>query len=70
MLSKLAYAVVGLAIVALSFSATLFALNQWTGGPNDEPLFTASILTSETVRASDVADLPKLSAFDWFTVRG
>jgi hypothetical protein len=70
MLSKLAYAVVGLAIVALSFSATLFALNQWTGGTDDEPLFTASILTSETVRASDVADLPKLSAFDWFTVRG
>lgn len=70
MLSKLAYAVVGLAIVALSFSATLFALSRWTGGNNDEPLFTASILALETVRATKVDDLPKLAAFDWFTVRG
>jgi hypothetical protein len=70
MLSKLAYGVVGLVIVALSFSATLFALNQWAGGAGDEPLYTASIPAPETVRASDVADLPKLSAFDWFTVRG
>jgi hypothetical protein len=71
MLSKLAYAVVGLAIVALSFSATLFALNQWTGGAAaDEPLYTASIPTPDAIRDTTVADLPKLSAFDWYTVRG
>jgi hypothetical protein len=71
MLSKLAQAVVGLAIVALSFSATLFALNQWAGTPSNEPLFTGSILTaSDSVPDTAITDLPKTSAFDWYTVRG
>jgi hypothetical protein len=71
MLSKLAYAVVGLAIVALSFSATLFALNRWTGGANNEPpLYTASIPTNAAVRDTTIADLPKPTGFDWYVVRG
>jgi hypothetical protein len=71
MLSKIAQAVVGLAIVALSFSATLFALNQWAGTPSNEPLFTGSILTaSDGMSDSAITDLPKTSAFDWYTVRG
>jgi hypothetical protein len=43
MLPKSAYAIVGIAVVALSFSATLFTLNLWSGYPLTEPLFTASI---------------------------
>ncbi len=71
MLSKLAYAVVGLAIVALSFSATLFALNQWSGDPDSAPLFTSSILTaSASAPDTALADLPKPAAFGWYVVRG
>ena len=43
MLSRLAYAIVGCAVVAASFSGTLFALNWWSGNLNYDPLFTASI---------------------------
>lgn len=43
MLSKSAYAVVGICVVTLSFSATLFALNLWSGYPLTDPPFTASI---------------------------
>jgi hypothetical protein len=71
MLSKLAQAVAGLAIMALSFGATLYALNQWTGTPGSEPLFTGSILTaSDGVPDTAITDLPKTSAFDWHTARG
>jgi hypothetical protein len=71
MLSKLAYGIMGLAIVALSFSATLFALNRLSGSPSDASLFTGSILTaSDNVRDTALADLPKSSAFEWFVVRG
>jgi hypothetical protein len=43
MLSKLAYAIFGIVIVALSFSATLFTLNLWSGYPLSDPISTASI---------------------------
>jgi hypothetical protein len=43
MLSRLAYGIVGLVVVALSFSATLFALNLWSGYPLSDPISTASI---------------------------
>jgi hypothetical protein len=43
MLSRLAYGIVGLVVVALSFSATLFTLNLWSGYPLSDPTSTASI---------------------------
>lgn len=43
MLSRLAYGIVGLVVVALSFSATLFALNTWSGTSDFDVPFTASI---------------------------
>jgi hypothetical protein len=43
MLSRLAYGIVGLVVVALSFSATLFALNTWSGNSDFDVPFTASI---------------------------
>jgi hypothetical protein len=43
MLSKIASAIGALFIVALSFSATLYALDRWAGGPDADPIFTASI---------------------------
>jgi hypothetical protein len=43
MLSRLAYGIVGIVVVALSFSATLFALNKWSNNSGSDPLFTASI---------------------------
>jgi hypothetical protein len=73
MLSKLVYAIVGLAIVALSFSGTLFVLNQWSGDRDSEPLYTASIrsaLPGPATPQTTVADLPKPTGFDWYTVRG
>jgi hypothetical protein len=71
MLSKLAHAIVGLAIVAVSFSATLFALDRWSDDPSAELLFTGSILRSSgSTQDGTLADLPKTSAFDWFVVRG
>lgn len=71
MLSKLAYTVAGLAVVAVSFSATLFALDRWSGDPNAEPLFTGSIpIASDSAQETALADLPKLSTFEWYAVRG
>jgi hypothetical protein len=71
MLSKLAYSIVGLAIVALSFSATLFALNRWSSGPSSQPLFTSSIsAASGNLPDTSLEELPKLAAFNWFIVRG
>src|SRR5580704_17019535 len=43
MLSRLAYGIVGLVVVALSFSATLLALNTWSGNSDFDVPFTASI---------------------------
>jgi hypothetical protein len=43
MLSRLAYGIVGIVVVALSFSATLFALNKWFNNSNSDLLFTATI---------------------------
>jgi hypothetical protein len=43
MLSRLAYGIVGIVVVALSFSATLFALNKWSTNSGSDLLFTASI---------------------------
>jgi hypothetical protein len=81
MLSKLAYAVVGLAIVALSFSATLFVLNQWSNESASEPLYTSSIRSvvstpaavSATAQSTDETPLnalPRLqgSGFSWIGV--
>src|ERR1700691_2519124 len=43
MLSRLAYGIVGIVVVALSFSATLFTLNKLSNNSVSDPLFTASI---------------------------
>src|SRR5258707_9049799 len=43
MLSRLAYGIVGIVVVALSFSATLFTLDLWSGYPLSDPISTASI---------------------------
>jgi hypothetical protein len=43
MLSRLAYAIVGIFVVVLSFSATLQALNWWSVNSVSGPLFTGSI---------------------------
>ncbi len=51
MLSRLAYGIVGIVIVALSFSATLFALNSWFNNSGD-PLFTASIPSARPAPAT------------------
>jgi hypothetical protein len=55
MLSRLAYAIVGSAVVAVSFSGTLFALNWWSGNLSYEPLFTASIPSLPTSRPKEPA---------------
>ena len=78
MLSKPASAILALAIVALSFSVTLFALNSWSGDPGSDPLFTSSIRSAlstsfapaDSLPASALADLPKPRGFDWYVVRG
>ena len=49
MLSRLAYGIVGIAVVALSFSATLFALNKWFSNSDSDLLFTASIPSARPV---------------------
>ena len=43
MLSRLAYGIVEIVVVALSFTATLFALNAWSNNSGSDQLFTASI---------------------------
>ena len=73
MLSKPASAIVGIAIVALSFTVTLLALDSWSGYRGSEPLFTSSIRAAVApVGAPDtaLAELPKPTGFDWYTVRG
>ena len=55
MLSRLAYAIVGSAVVAASFSGTLFALNWWSGNLSYNPLFAASIASLPTARPREPA---------------
>src|ERR1700741_5118269 len=55
MLSRLAYAIVGSVVVAVSFSGTLFALNWWSGNLSYDPLFTASIPSLATARPQEPA---------------
>jgi hypothetical protein len=77
MLSRLAYGIVGLVVVALSFSATLLALNTWSGNSDFDVPFTASIRpavpasspaaapaspSSVAVRETPVEALPKVQA--------
>jgi hypothetical protein len=50
MLSRLAYAIVGSAVIAASFSTTLFALNWWSGNLSYDPLFIASISSAPSAR--------------------
>jgi len=52
MLSRLAYGIVGIAVVALSFSATLFTLNLWSGYPLSDPTSTASIPAAPAAAAA------------------
>src|SRR5580704_6110307 len=80
MLSRLAYGIVGLVVVALSFSATLFTLNLWSGYPLSDPISTASIVTAapppaslatpDAAQTTSVAALPKVegSGFQWVDV--
>jgi len=60
MLSRLAYGIVGIAVVALSFSATLFTLNLWSGYPLSDPISTASIPAAPAAApaAAAAADAP------------
>jgi hypothetical protein len=55
MLSRLVYPIVGSAVVAASFSGTLFALNWWSGNLSYDPLFTASIPSLLTARPQEPA---------------
>ncbi len=71
MLAKLVYGIAGLAIVTGSFSATLFALQRWSGDPGADPIFTGSILTSsDDAKPTTLAELPKPTEFNWYAVRG
>lgn len=80
MQSKTAYVIVGIFIVALSFGATLFALNLWSGNPTTLVTFelfspTASSVPSSTAVVTHdtaLAELPNPggSGFTWYTVRG
>ena len=47
--------VVGIVVVAASFSGTLFALNWWSGNLSYDPLFTASIPSFPTARPQEPA---------------
>jgi hypothetical protein len=60
MLSRLAYGIVGIVVVALSFSATLFTLNLWSGYPLSDPISTASIPAAPAAApaAAAAADAP------------
>src|SRR5580700_7875239 len=55
MLSRLAYGIVGIVVVALSFSATLFTLNLWSGYPLSDPISTASIPAAAPTAAAATA---------------
>jgi hypothetical protein len=55
MLSRLSYGIVGIIVVALSFSATLFTLNQWSGYPFSDPITTASIPAASAAAPAVVA---------------
>jgi hypothetical protein len=80
MQSKAAYVIVGILVVALSFGATLFALNLWSGNPtmtgtSETTGPTASSVPSSapaTTRDTTLAELPKpgTSGFIWYSVRG
>jgi hypothetical protein len=80
MQSKAAYVIVGLVVVALSFGATLFALNLWSGNPtmpgtSESSAATASSAPSSRTAATmdtTLAELPKpgASGFIWYSVRG
>jgi hypothetical protein len=52
MLTKLAYAIVGIVVVSLSFSATLFTLNLWSSYPPSDPISTGSIPAAPAARAA------------------
>lgn len=76
MLSRLAYGIIGLVVVALSFSATLFTLNLWSGFPVSDPTSTASIPAAAPAAAADAPGatsetqfnaLPKIESagFQW-----
>ena len=55
MLSRLSYGIVGIIVVALSFSATLFTLNLWSGYPFSDPITTASIPAAPAAAPAVVA---------------
>lgn len=61
MLSRLAYAILGIVVVALSFSATLFALNLWSGHQIAEEL-AQEITTASIPSASPAAPAPEAGA--------
>ena len=72
MQSRLAYGITGIVVVALSFSATLFTLNLWSGYPLSDPISTASIppappATPEAVQETTLNALPKMESkyFRW-----
>jgi hypothetical protein len=58
MLSKLAYGIVGLVVVALSFSATLFTLDLWSVYPLSDPITTGSIPAAPSATSAAVAAAP------------
>src|SRR5579862_6293401 len=62
MLSRLAYAIVGCAVVVASFSGTLFALNWWSANLSYDPLFTASIASGPSSSAPTAKPQPPAPA--------
>ena len=74
MLSKAAYFFVGIVTVALSFGATLFALNLWSDNPTVLGTAASSAPSSTPTARMDttLAELPKpgASGFIWYSVRG
>jgi len=71
MLSRLAYSTLGILVVALSFSVTLFTLNRWSGDPRFDPLFTASIRSAlplpYVIQETTLDALPRMNSanFRW-----
>jgi hypothetical protein len=62
MLSRLAYGIVGIVVVALSFSATLFTLNLWSGYPLSDPISTASVPAAAPAASAAAAASPSVTS--------
>jgi hypothetical protein len=69
-LSRVGFIVGGVAVVAIAFTVTLFALNYWWAPPEQTPSSTSSSLSpaafsSPTTQATSVGTLPALGTPGW-----